>query len=107
MAEPKRTWVRQSVNEAKLHATAERQQSVIAGWTRLRVLVAFFGQPLPNGSPPKQAIHEAGRTQASRLHAGNAKRIRPKGSHLRLPTDRQNKGQNPPGIAGINQPVVP
>ena len=77
MAEPKRTWVRQSVNEAKLHATAERQQSVIAGWTRLRVLVAFFGQPLPNGSPPKQAIHEAGRTQASRLHAGNAKRIRP------------------------------
>ena len=45
MAEPKRTWVRPSDYEAELHATAERQQSVIAGWTHLWVFIAFFGSP--------------------------------------------------------------
>ena len=50
-ARNKRTWVRPSAYEAKLHATAERQQSMIAGWTRLRVLVAVFGKAFPI-SPP-------------------------------------------------------
>jgi len=44
MADAKRTWVRPSAYEAKLHATAERQQSMIAGWTRVRVLVAVPGK---------------------------------------------------------------
>jgi len=44
MADVKRRWVRPSVYEAKLHATAERQQSVIAGRTRVRVLVAVPGK---------------------------------------------------------------
>ena len=44
MADVKRTWVRPSAYEAKLHATAERQQSMIAGWTRVRVLVAVPGK---------------------------------------------------------------
>jgi len=44
MADVKRRWVRPSVYEAKLHATAERQQSVIAGRTRVRVLVAVLGK---------------------------------------------------------------
>jgi len=47
MAEPKRTWVRPSDYEAKLHATAERQQSMIAGRTHVWVLVAFFGKVYP------------------------------------------------------------
>lgn len=57
MAEDKRTWVRPSVYEAKLHATAERQQSVIAGWTRLRVLVAVLRRPFSFGTTPKDEDH--------------------------------------------------
>ena len=47
MAGEKRTGVRPSAYEAKLHATAERQQSVIADWTRVRVLVAVPGRQYP------------------------------------------------------------
>jgi len=46
MARNKRTGVQQpSVYEAKLHAKAERLQSEIAGWTRVRVLVACSEKP--------------------------------------------------------------
>ncbi|MBI47498.1 MAG: hypothetical protein CMG91_08610 [Marinobacter sp.] len=44
MADAKRTWVWQSDDEAELHAIATRQQSEIAGRTRLRVLVAVLGE---------------------------------------------------------------
>ncbi|WP_449284958.1 hypothetical protein [Marinobacter sp. PE14] len=43
MADAKCTWVWQSDDEAELHAIATRQQSAIAGRTRLRVLVAVLG----------------------------------------------------------------
>jgi len=52
MARNKRTRVQPSVHEAKLYAKAERLQSVIAGWTRLRVLVACPESYCPPLSAP-------------------------------------------------------
>jgi len=49
MARPSPTGVKPSAYEAKLHATAERQQSMIAGWTPEGYLRACFGQGLPAG----------------------------------------------------------
>ncbi|PPI84858.1 hypothetical protein KEHDKFFH_06530 [Marinobacter maroccanus] len=57
MATVKRTWVRRSAYEAKLHATAERLQSAIAGWTRVRVLVACpEGEPPPGDTPKAEGL---------------------------------------------------
>src|SRR5690606_13901930 len=54
MAESKRTGVRPSADEAQLHATAERQQSVIAGWTPEGCLQRFSEGTPGLILPPKQ-----------------------------------------------------
>jgi len=56
MARSEPTWVQPSAYEAKLHATVERPQSVIAGRTRMRVLVGVFWEKAAEGlNHPKSA----------------------------------------------------
>ena len=78
MARNKRTGVRPSAYEAKLHATAERQQSAIAGWTRLRVLVAVFGKGVPSGRLPRSPKGWEQKLAHPRNQRADTTEVRPK-----------------------------